>query len=76
MTNCRFVFSGSRRHVMSDMFNSAKRPFYNSADTLSLAPINPQTYAGFAVRMFNEYGKSINEEEVSSPEKVYRCCRP
>ena len=64
MTNCRFVFSGSRRHVMIDMFSSTKRPFYNSADTLALSPINPQTYTSFAVRMFNEYGKSISDEEV------------
>ena len=34
--NARFIFSGSKRHMMGEMFSSPARPFYQSASTLSL----------------------------------------
>ncbi len=48
----RFVFAGSRHHVMSEMFGSAKRPFYQSTEILSLGPIPPDEYETFARRHF------------------------
>ena len=44
----RFVFAGSRHHVMSEMFGSAKRPFYQSTEILSLGTIDPGEYETFA----------------------------
>jgi predicted AAA+ superfamily ATPase len=48
----RFVFAGSRHHVMSEMFGSAKRPFYQSTEILSLGPIDPVEYEKFATGHF------------------------
>lgn len=48
----RFVFAGSRRHLMGEMFLSAKHPFYNSTDILSLDVIDRTKYAEFAGRFF------------------------
>ena len=48
----RFVFAGSRHHVMSEMFGSAKRPFYQSTEILSLGTIDPGEYEAFARRHF------------------------
>jgi hypothetical protein len=48
----RFVFAGSRHHVMSEMFGSAKCPFYQSTEILSLGPIPPDEYEAFARRHF------------------------
>ena len=48
----RFVFAGSRHHVMSEMFGSAKRPFYQATEILSLGPIPPDEYEAFARRHF------------------------
>ena len=48
----RFVFAGSRHHVMSEMFGSAKRPFYQSTEILSLGTIDPDEYCKFATRHF------------------------
>ncbi len=48
----RFVFAGSRHHVMSEMFGSAKRPFYQSTEILSIGPIDPVEYEHFARRHF------------------------
>ena len=48
----RFVFAGSRHHVLSEMFGSAKRPFYQSTEILSLGTIDPDEYCKFACRHF------------------------
>ena len=44
----RFIFAGSRHHMMTEMFSSAKRPFFNSTQTLPLERIDPQAYFEFA----------------------------
>lgn len=56
----RFVFAGSRRHVMSEMFGSAKRPFYQSTEILSLGTIDRTEYAKFAAGHFASRGDSLN----------------
>ncbi len=63
-TNCRFIYSGSSSRIMSDMFTSSKRPFYNSADIMSLERIDRDVYASFAIRKFSEFGRKIEPEEV------------
>lgn len=60
--NCKqtvFIFSGSRRHMMSHIFNSPSKPFYQSAISTDLKPLDKATYVDFAVRLFDDYGKSI-----------------
>lgn len=63
-----FVFSGSRRHMMSQMFNSPSKPFYQSAITTDLKPLDKIVYIDFTSQLFKEYGKSISIELI---EKVY-----
>ena len=36
LTNMQFIFSGSERHLLEEMFLDSARPFYNSADIQSL----------------------------------------
>lgn len=48
----RFIFAGSRHHLMSQMFATAKHPFYQSTDVLSLDVIDPVVYASFASKHF------------------------
>ena len=62
--NTSFIFSGSKRHTMSNMFNSPSKPFYQSAITMSLAPIPINVYTEFACRMFAERNRQITEEAV------------
>ncbi len=50
--NVHFIFSGSRQHVMQEMFLSAKRPFYHSTQTLSIGPIDKEKYYEFAAGFF------------------------
>ena len=66
--NTSFIFSGSKRHTMSNMFNSPAKPFYQSAISMGLSPIPMLTYTDFVTRMFSERGKSIEAEVV---QRVY-----
>ena len=69
LTNVRFIFSGSERHLLSQMFSSHTRPFYQSAGVMELKAIEETNYIRFAQRLFHEYGKDISSEAVSA---VYR----
>ena len=64
LRNSHFIFSGSERSVLAQMFGSASRPFYQSTANMSLAPIGREVYADFATRLFNEYGKKLERESV------------
>ncbi len=64
-----FVFAGSKRHVMSNMFNSSSKPFYQSAICMGLEPIPMATYTDFANRLFEERGKHVSRDLT---EKVYQ----
>lgn len=62
LSNANFVFSGSRRRLMEEMFFSAKRPFYQSAKPLRLEPIEKEVYFNFASTHFRDAGKTISKE--------------
>ena len=66
-----FIFSGSKRHLMSNMFNTSSKPFYQSAISMGLEPIPMDVYADFACRMFKERDKGV---DVSVVERVYNMC--
>lgn len=55
-----FVFSGSQRHLMSQMFHSPSKPFYQSVISADLKPLERQTYIGFVQKQFSQYGKGID----------------
>jgi hypothetical protein len=63
--NCTFIFSGSKRHLMLQMFQSAKRPFYNSTTIISLDTIALQSYTEFAQRLFANRQRQIATDAVS-----------
>lgn len=58
----RFVFAGSQQHLMGEMFATAKHPFYNSTDLMSLSAIDVVRYAAFAERFFAADGKPFDRE--------------
>ena len=55
-----FIFAGSKRHLMSAIFTSPSRPFYQSVITMGLAPLSPDKYLDFASRLFNQYDKKVD----------------
>ena len=66
--NSNFIFAGSERHMMQEIFSSAARPFYHSTDMLELKAIPPEIYIPFIISHFQECQRSIDAENV---EKVY-----
>ncbi len=50
LPNVYFIFAGSKQHIMTDMFLSAKRPFYQSSQILNLPLIDLDEYHRFANR--------------------------
>ncbi len=67
-SNANFIFSGSERHLISEMFSEKAHPFYNSADIMNLDVIPLDKYEEFAVRLFRKFHKDISSEAV---DKVY-----
>lgn len=55
----RFIFAGSRHHMMTEMFSSAKRPFFNSTQTLPLDSIDREKYWLFAKRFMDEISVNL-----------------
>ena len=68
LRNCNFIFAGSERHMMQEMFTSAARPFYHSADMLELRAIVPEIYIPFIVGHFEKRNRRIAPDDV---ERVY-----
>ena len=58
----RFIFAGSRQHIMNEMFLSSTRPFYHSTQIMTLTPIEEEEYYSFANRFFQSRSLSISRE--------------
>lgn len=60
----RFIFSGSQRSMMSEMFVSSARPFYQSVSVFSLGKIPEEKYKEFIHGHFKKAGKRILDETI------------
>lgn len=61
-TNTHFIFSGSQRHLMGQMFTSPARPFYQSVSIYNLPLLPEDKYVEFCVRLFEKYGKHLSQD--------------
>ena len=59
--NANFVFSGSQRHLMGEIFTSPARPFYQSVTVFNLKPIPLDKYKEFATAKFEQAGKHLED---------------
>ena len=62
LTSVHFIFSGSQRHVLENMFASANRPFYQSTQILNLYEIQEQSYYEFAKEKLSGNGQTLNTD--------------
>ena len=69
--NAWFIYSGSQRHMMSEIFVSPSRPFYQSTSLMSIEPIDCEKYIEFAQGLFREYNKEIEREAVIATYQRY-----
>lgn len=67
--NAQFIFSGSQRTMMGEMFLSPSRPFYQSTSMMNIGCIPLDKYSVFAQKLFKEANKGISAETIA---KVYQ----
>lgn len=60
--NAHFIFSGSHRHLMGEIFTSPARPFYQSVVLMNLKPLSLDKYREFAIDKFEERGKTLDPQ--------------
>ena len=69
-----FIFCGSKRHIMTDMFFSPSKPFFQSVISQSLHPIPMDVYIDFAGRLFAERGKFLDKFVAEVVYKMFDGC--
>ncbi|MBP5758534.1 MAG: ATP-binding protein [Bacteroidales bacterium] len=65
LNNVTFLFCGSKRHLMLDIFSSERNPFYRSTEFLALDKISADAYAEFIQQKFRQADIDIDTEAVS-----------
>jgi len=57
-----YCFFGSKRHMMTEIFNNASKPFYRFGDILILPKIKEEKWIKFIVTGFKTSGKKISPQ--------------
>ncbi len=60
--NVHFIFAGSKKHLMDEIFSSPKRPFFQMTQKKTLGPINKEKYCVFAQEFFEQKDKILDVE--------------
>jgi len=60
-----FIFSGSSKHMLENMFLPAGQPFYQSSELMYLGNLSEDSYSGFISTTFGRSGKTIEPEALS-----------
>ena len=60
--NVHFIFAGSKKHIMTEMFISAKRPFYRSTQMMHIDVIDEKAYYSFAAKHLAAHGQAMSED--------------
>ena len=61
-TNICYIFCGSKRHLIYEMFNDTNRPFYNSAAHYPLNKIAREHLAAFVQKGFRGTSRKISDD--------------
>jgi ethanolamine utilization protein EutQ (cupin superfamily) len=57
-----YCLYGSKRHMMSDIFNNPSKPFYRFGDIMLLQKIETQKWVSFITKSFSNTNKVIDDE--------------
>jgi hypothetical protein len=64
--NVKFIFAGSKKHLMDAMFSFVNRPFYQSTQKINIWEIPSNTYCEFAQNIFAANKRNL-------PTEVFDC---
>ena len=57
-----FIFSGSKHHLMAEIFGSPKHPFYQSTELMGLKPLDCSIYYDFCQNFFKQKGGNLSKD--------------
>ena len=63
-SNVSMIFSGSRRHILTGIFSSPDRPFYNSTQMMEIGKIDRETYKSFIADRFGINGIKAESQAI------------
>jgi AAA+ ATPase superfamily predicted ATPase len=66
-----YIFSGSQRHLLTDMFNDRKRAFYMAATSFPLGRIKTADYKSWITGLYRNAGRKIGDKFIE--DVVERC---
>ena len=64
-SNIRFIYSGSEKNLLSEIFNKYDRPFYQSTRMIGLGKIDNDLYCAFIDKHFKEAKKPLSPEIIT-----------
>jgi len=59
LQNVYFIFSGSKKSILNELFSDPSRPFYRSTSPIMIEKINQDEYRDFIIYHFKKGGKTI-----------------
>lgn len=62
LNNVSFLYCGSKRHMMLDIFSGERNPFYRSTEFLTLQKLDPIVYSDFIESHFKKAGINIEHD--------------
>jgi AAA+ ATPase superfamily predicted ATPase len=62
LNNVTFLYCGSKRHMMLDIFSGERNPFYRSTEFLTLQKLDSTVYSDFIESHFKKAGINIEHE--------------
>lgn len=68
-----YCLYGSKRHMMSEIFNEKNKPFYRFGDMMMLEKIEKEKWVGFIVNAFQTTQKNISEELAALIAEKMKC---
>ena len=69
--NIAYLFSGSQKHLITEMFTNAKRAFYRQAASFPLEKITPPAYVKWVTDLYRQDNRTIDEGLVL--QIIHRC---
>lgn len=73
-THLRFVFSGSNRHMLDQMFNDRSRPLYKLCDKISVERIHEEDYWAFIQKSaVQKWGRKLSEAVLEKILELTEC---
>ncbi len=69
-----YVFSGSRRHLLADMFEDSNKPFYHSCEKMILQRISKESYQPFLQQAAqNQWQQPIDSQSLNQILEYCQC---